>query len=329
MASYILAGAVGGLGQGMVENADAEHEYKLQEAEHAHESQLENMRLKNQRDLQGNRIRADDKRQSRRNEFDAMSQDVLIDAKTADAKAGYEASAAENKAQIQGREDVAWIKAYEASMSKGTLSGNGWTVKTAQEQVIDPNSPTGFRTVDIVTANRNGRTWRQVDDKMFDAGGGQTTPLRKFNTIDDERKVESSLFNGETSPETFKDLYGYLPVEYVTGQAMQGTNFAEWKQSNRKPIMTPPAETPVETPAEGGDKSPNAELLTQGGQLEELPPESFAPSERQQSDNLSQDVADAVIQGMGGRLAAEKKADPKRRFTLRSPFAPVEETGTQ
>ena len=107
MASYLVAGAISGLGEGIGENVEAEREVKLKDAERAHEMQLENMRQKNAREMQSTRIKADDKREQRRNEFDAISQDVLIGAEETAAGLEREHETDIEGAKIAGRRDVA------------------------------------------------------------------------------------------------------------------------------------------------------------------------------------------------------------------------------
>jgi soluble lytic murein transglycosylase-like protein len=106
---------------------------------------------------------------------------------------------------------------WSQQQKDGVGRGNGWTTFTEQEQDMETGAfvPTFY-------AQRDGITYRQIGDKFVDAGS-QRQPAQ-FESIDVQREAEQKLFGGEVNAQQFKDVFGYVPASYVTGQVAQGSD---------------------------------------------------------------------------------------------------------
>jgi hypothetical protein len=241
MANLLVAGAVSGLGKGMVAKAEEDYKTQASEADRMHDMQLENMRQKNLRELQQQRIDADEKSDTRRREFEAMSQDVMTkfqgEQGEAERKAGRESDLLKAQTDIY----TTALRQYFQRSSKGSVSGGGWNSKFIErDQVWDAETGTFREQPPIVHVEdeSTGRNYYQVGDKLFDAGA---EPTVKLEPVDEATRAElyADLESGEILPEDFKRKMGYIPAEYVFGKIAKGNKgFAGvWEQISRMPAF--------------------------------------------------------------------------------------------
>jgi len=288
MGSLTAAGIAGGIGGGLKNIATSKAATRMQDDQQAHDLQVQNQRdtaarnratTLSEHQLGMAKTRGEHELGMAETESEASlkAADLLYGRQqgmqekllgSQEKRAGAEMESLEKRATQtnQTRIDVAMIQAYTAQTKSGRVSVDGWDIKTSDEQVMDPDSPSGFSIIPIIRASYQGKTWRQVEDKMF-AAGGSTTPKTTFPSIDAQREVENALYSGEVDSQTFNDVHGYLPTDYVTGLALKAPSVVEWIKTNRMPVLG--ADLPDTVAPMGGEKPSASEVdpqsnLTQG-----------------------------------------------------------------
>jgi hypothetical protein len=183
--------------------------------EEAHRTQLEKMRLKNQSTLLDKRISADDKRQARQIEANR----VLQEQEQAFTLEGDEAkrTADWNRTVLQEQSDM-WQAAmgmYMTQSKNRSMSGGGWDVKFNSEQVLDENGQMVMR--DTASVHGFGMEPMTLKDGRL-LSVGQTKAPELFTSPDHRKKAEDDLKDGTVTPKEFRDLWNYIPADFVFGQ---------------------------------------------------------------------------------------------------------------
>lgn len=241
MANLLVAGAVSGLGKGMVAKAEEDYKTEAADADRAHDMQMENMRQKNLREMQQQRITADEKSDTRRREFESMSQDVMMKFKGDESEEGRKAGRESDLLKAQTDIYTTAMRQYFQRSSKGSVSGGGWNSEFIErdqlwdaEAGVFKDQPPIVRVEDEST----GRSYYQQGDKLFDAG---TEPTVKLVPKDEATRAElyADLESGEITPEDFKRKMGWIPAEYVFGKIAKGNKgFAGvWEEVSRMPAF--------------------------------------------------------------------------------------------
>jgi hypothetical protein len=278
MGSLMMAGAIEGLGTGMKENVVRKTEDRRRQEDKDYELQLANMRMEFEREQAGAERKYQTSEREAEQEYTTEAADILFGRESGEAETahkrelelkGKELSSEEAIATQtnQTRLDVALIDAYTAETKSGRVSVKGWDISTTNEQVFDPETG-AFELMPVIHASYGGRTWRQIGDMMFDAGG-PTQPKTQWKSLDAKLEAENALIKGDVTPEIFNAEHGYLPTRFVSGLATQAPSVMEWLKTNRMPVHgsdLPPPPSGQVAPIEGGNKptATTSNLLTQG-----------------------------------------------------------------
>jgi len=285
MGSLAFAGAVSGLGTGIVKNVERQTEEKAQAEDRAHDLQMENMRQTFLRSSQTSEQEFRTEAATTRSEHQ-IQQAELLEGRT---QGRFETTAERNvmmqenrlgaqesmnEADNETRIDVALIGAYTAQSKMTGIKSKGWNIKTEVIQGMD--FETGQPTQEnVIFANREGSpgTWQQQGGMMILSG---TSPdeIKPITDQGQRRFMEDKLMEklgNKKIEQDFIDKFGYLPVRYMTALSMQSDSglksFME-KYRSRQPAYdmnkpqtaapTAPAPTPAPTP------EPTGGLLQQG-----------------------------------------------------------------
>lgn len=271
MGSLLVAGAVKGLGEGIQENVVDSREVKAADAEHARDLQLQKMRMAHETKSLSTRIDADDKRAGRQNEWDVLAATTKATTDATAAEAASTASMAETKYRSDTSYDVALLGAFQESVRRGLVKGNGWDSKIEMtDESIDLITGERIPAAEVVWAvGPDGRTWRQNGDKMFDAGDNTVTPIREFESEQQEQQAIDDLMSGSVKAEHFKSTWGFLPASYIFGEIGKGdgavsdmVSFMESGRSLRAGQGTPRTEGHTGAISEGAAAEAEAEAET-------------------------------------------------------------------
>jgi hypothetical protein len=307
-----------------------------------HEQQLMNMRMKNDRTLQSQRLDADLKRDARRREYEAQSQDVLIGAKEDELKATQEFEEGESALDRESEEFRTLVSAYLQEQKMYGLSARGWKIKQDQVKTLDmdPDSPTfGQEKISSVyTANREGEAsvWNQEGGYMFRGGdkSGFEQAQQQYPYMQDPNiraEVEADLMNdlgNKKKEEEFERKFGYLPARYMDALAISGdSGLKKYVETNRRPAYVPgnrrggrDMDSAKQIYDEGGNPNvPTMRIRPDRPEFDEDDPKAFPPlsdAELQQQPTLEEAVPAVASQkadqaeraGMLEEAEAEKEA---------------------
>lgn len=225
MASFIGSVATE-IGEGLQENVVMKREDRHRTEDRARDLQLEKQRQRFETSLIDKRLSAEDKRASR-----TIEANKVLEENRQSFESGYrdaDRTQSNYEAQLKAETDIITtaMRAFIVQSESGMARGNDWTTQ------ITPsiNMETGQQE-NIIYAENDGRTYRQVGDKMFYAGG-PAKQLTEFATPDLQRKAEAPLYGGEITAETFNDIHGYIPAGYVFGKVAQGSDFGSFLKKN-------------------------------------------------------------------------------------------------
>jgi hypothetical protein len=205
------------VGEGIQDIALQKREDRISDEEHQRQVQLQKQRLRHDSDLTDKRISADDRRETRRQEYETtmFEQETEASVEAAETAHGYDME----KTSLQEQSDIVQtiISNYMRSTQQRRMSGDGWNVDFEDRQSIDP--ATGeFVFTEIVNATApSGRPYRIMGDKAFPAGE-QNPQIYPFQSIEQQRQAEAALYDGRVTVEQYRDDFGYIPADYIFGK---------------------------------------------------------------------------------------------------------------
>lgn len=210
------------LGGTIKELGQQKREDQLADEEEQRQMQLQKMRMQHDSSLLDKRIGADNKRETRRQEWDKTQAELATEQRLSEQEAEHTQRTSE--AQLKSQTDIVttWLSNYMRSTKSRSMSGEGWKIGFEERQSFDPDTGQPVYS-DIVNATSpSGRPYRVAGDMAFEAGG-PTTPKTVFKTADEKRQAEAGLYLPADDPknvtvETFRDIHGYVPSDYIFGK---------------------------------------------------------------------------------------------------------------
>lgn len=273
------------VGTGMIENAKATREQQEAAAERLHQQQLINMRLQNERNLQKQRLDSEVKRDQRRREFDAMTQDLEMksrkDEYTAQIANAQKITRMNNETDVL--QSLIALQGKTYSLRSASAGSGAYDLNFGSEEGgfgVDGEEPRTWW-VDVTGKGPLSNKYEIKGDKLIPVGG--TKPPDDFEgQIDMQRATEDALLEGLMSDRDFYDRHGYLPKAYVfRGMTRDNADIARVVEENRaalpllfneirqswpttpestEPVKAPESTIPEPTPAPESAPEPAPEL---------------------------------------------------------------------
>lgn len=237
MGSLMIAGAVGGLGKGMVDNATASRAQADKDAERMHTMQLDRQRNRAASEAADTRFGREQELANTQYGRDVSLQDKGFQQELAgqNVEQGY--------ADLGREDDQAHALELQRMKNKGLLDASGHSASNAKNKWTTTQQPAGFddegRAMYDYIAERNGIQYKQIGDKYVEVGlpSGSPEPEDFGGDKAMQRRAESDLMNGEMTADEFKDSFFYIPRKFIDRESNNaGTSFGESGSKKIKPI---------------------------------------------------------------------------------------------
>ena len=291
-------------------------EDRLADEEHQREVQLQKQRLKHDSDLTDRRISADDRRDTRRQDFEQSLYDLETQRRSTEAETqhGYETEIT----RMQEQSDIVQtiLSNTLREENRRSMSGGGWSVEFGRDQqVFDPETNSFVLQPGLVRAQApGGRPYRIIGDKAFPAGE-ENPQVYPFPSLEQQRQAEQALYEGKVTVEQFRDDFGYIPSDFIFGRVTRDE--PETRKIIESVLGERPAWLDLEPARTGGGEGGGTKGTGQSPESRELPPKMEddyvyppGPEMKPSIEELSEGPArDAHIAAQGGKTNAEIAAE--------------------